>query len=145
MAMMPSPVFLFFPFKWNIKLQTLAQSRFVMGSLYSIEHFVTLQQEVMSSRERFVKDPSIYKQTAAYGPQLVASEGLEWKRFRKASAPAFGEVCIPELSLSLSTIDLIRVSKPSGWRGTKRHPWQNRCLHLGVDTNHLVYHMLLII
>jgi len=33
---------------------------------------------------------------AVFGPNIVASEGEEWKKYRKITAPAFSEVC-PEL------------------------------------------------
>lgn len=46
----------------------------------------------MNSRGIFVKTPKVFKQTMAYGPQVIASEGQEWKRYRKMCAPAFGEV-----------------------------------------------------
>jgi hypothetical protein len=37
-----------------------------------------------------------YKLLKVFGPNIVASEGEEWKKYRKITAPAFSEVC-PEL------------------------------------------------
>ena len=34
-----------------------------------------------------------YKVLASFGPNIVASEGEEWKKYRKIAAPAFSEVC----------------------------------------------------
>ncbi len=33
-----------------------------------------------------------YKVLTAFGPNIVASEGEEWKKYRKIAAPAFSEV-----------------------------------------------------
>ena len=33
-----------------------------------------------------------YKFFAPFGPNIVASEGEEWKKYRKITAPAFSEV-----------------------------------------------------
>jgi cytochrome P450 len=33
-----------------------------------------------------------YRVLAAFGPNIVASEGEEWKKYRKITAPAFSEV-----------------------------------------------------
>jgi hypothetical protein len=37
-----------------------------------------------------------YKPLTVFGPNIVASDGEEWKKYRKITAPAFSEVC-PEL------------------------------------------------
>ena len=34
-----------------------------------------------------------YKAVTIFGPNIVASEGEEWKKYRKIAAPAFSEVC----------------------------------------------------
>ena len=34
-----------------------------------------------------------YEVLAIFGPNIVASEGEEWKKYRKIAAPAFSEVC----------------------------------------------------
>ena len=48
-----------------------------------------------------------YKILLAFGPNLVASEGEEWKRQRKLVAPAFSEVSLaclwPEVSSCILT------------------------------------------
>jgi hypothetical protein len=41
---------------------------------------------------------SRYKAVTVFGPNIVASEGEEWKKYRKIAAPAFSEVC-PEWRL----------------------------------------------
>ena len=39
---------------------------------------------------------------SVFGENIVASEGEEWKKFRKISAPAFAEVCTDRCSSSNS-------------------------------------------
>ena len=34
-----------------------------------------------------------YKVVTVFGPNIVASEGEQWKKYRKIAAPAFSEVC----------------------------------------------------
>ena len=34
-----------------------------------------------------------YEVLVIFGPNIVASEGEEWKKYRKIAAPAFSEVC----------------------------------------------------
>ncbi|KAI0716468.1 cytochrome P450 [Earliella scabrosa] len=48
-------------------------------------------KEVIGARSRFPKPMGPYKILLAFGPNLVASEGDEWKRQRKLVAPAFSE------------------------------------------------------
>ncbi|KAI0760159.1 cytochrome P450 [Fomes fomentarius] len=48
-------------------------------------------KEVIGARSRFPKPMGPYKILLAFGPNLVASEGEEWKRQRKLVAPAFSE------------------------------------------------------
>ncbi|KAI8969408.1 cytochrome P450 [Trametes punicea] len=48
-------------------------------------------KDVLGARSRFPKPMGPYKVLLAFGPNLVASEGEEWKRQRKLVAPAFGE------------------------------------------------------
>ncbi|KAI9063783.1 cytochrome P450 [Trametes sanguinea] len=48
-------------------------------------------KEVLGARARFPKPLGPYKVLLAFGPNLVASEGDEWKRQRKLVAPAFSE------------------------------------------------------
>jgi len=54
-------------------------------------------QVVTTSRARFPKPVYLYSPLSVFGPNIVASEGEEWKRYRTISAPAFSEVC-PVLS-----------------------------------------------
>ncbi|KAI0048917.1 cytochrome P450 [Auriscalpium vulgare] len=48
-------------------------------------------KEVTSSRARFPKPVHRYKFLQLFGGNIVASEGDEWKRYRKIAAPAFSE------------------------------------------------------
>lgn len=57
-----------------------------------------LNQEVTSSRARFPKPVDIYEAVSIFGPNIVASEGDEWKKYRKISAPVFSDVRVNQLS-----------------------------------------------
>ncbi|KAF8801152.1 cytochrome P450 [Phlegmacium glaucopus] len=48
-------------------------------------------KEVASSRALFPRPSENYEIVALYGPNIVASEDEEWKKYRKISAPAFSE------------------------------------------------------
>ncbi|KAI0676506.1 cytochrome P450 [Trametes maxima] len=48
-------------------------------------------KEVIGSRARFPKPLGPYKMLLSFGPNIVASEGDEWKHQRKLVAPAFSE------------------------------------------------------
>ncbi|KIM40203.1 hypothetical protein M413DRAFT_446366 [Hebeloma cylindrosporum] len=48
-------------------------------------------KEVTSSRARFPKPVHHYSALTFYGHNIVASEGEEWKKYRKISAPAFSD------------------------------------------------------
>ncbi|KAJ2916798.1 hypothetical protein MD484_g3665, partial [Candolleomyces efflorescens] len=48
-------------------------------------------KEVTSSRARFPKPIEVYGSLAFFGRNIVVSEGDEWKKYRKISAPAFSE------------------------------------------------------
>jgi len=50
------------------------------------------EKEVTSSRYRFPKPIYQYTVLLFFGSNIVASEGEEWKKFRKISAPAFSDV-----------------------------------------------------
>ena len=50
-------------------------------------------QEVASSRYLWPKPIHLYKVLSFFGRNIVVSEGEEWKKYRKISAPAFSEVC----------------------------------------------------
>ena len=51
----------------------------------------TRAQEVASARARFPKPLHEYKILTFYGSNIVVTEGDEWKRHRKISAPSFSE------------------------------------------------------
>ncbi|KAF8967870.1 cytochrome P450 [Flammula alnicola] len=48
-------------------------------------------KEVTSSRARFPKPVHHYKSLTFFGRNIVASEGEEWKKYRKIAAPAFSD------------------------------------------------------
>jgi cytochrome P450 len=48
-------------------------------------------QEITTYRARFPKPLYRYKIVAVFGANIVASEGEEWKKYRKIAAPAFSE------------------------------------------------------
>ncbi|KAH9998670.1 cytochrome P450 [Russula vinacea] len=48
-------------------------------------------QEITTHRARFPKPLQRYKIVAVFGANIVASEGEEWKKYRKIAAPAFSE------------------------------------------------------
>ncbi|VDC07904.1 unnamed protein product [Peniophora sp. CBMAI 1063] len=48
-------------------------------------------KQVTSDRTRFEKPVEVYESICLYGSNIVASEGDEWKRHRKITAPAFSE------------------------------------------------------
>ncbi|KAF9555383.1 cytochrome P450 [Agrocybe pediades] len=50
-----------------------------------------LIKEVTHSRARFPKPAHMYRAISFYGTNIVASEGEEWKKYRKISAPAFSD------------------------------------------------------
>ena len=56
--------------------------------------YTRLTQHITSNRLLFPKLPEEYDIITFYGDNIVASEGKEWKRYRKISAPAFSEVCL---------------------------------------------------
>ncbi|KIK59167.1 hypothetical protein GYMLUDRAFT_44922 [Collybiopsis luxurians FD-317 M1] len=48
-------------------------------------------KEVTTARARFPKPVRIYKIVSFFGENIIASEGDEWKRYRKIAAPAFND------------------------------------------------------
>ncbi|PSR70451.1 hypothetical protein PHLCEN_2v13702 [Hermanssonia centrifuga] len=48
-------------------------------------------KEITSNRLRFLKPVEQYGALSFFGHNIVASEGEEWKRYRKVTAPAFSE------------------------------------------------------
>jgi hypothetical protein len=64
---------------------------------YLINH---IQQEITTSRSRFPKALDEYELLLHFGPNVLATEGDEWKRQRKISAPGFSDVsCISSFVL----------------------------------------------
>lgn len=45
-----------------------------------------------AARSRFPKPVEVYGTLSLYGPNIVASEHEEWKRYRRICAPSFSEV-----------------------------------------------------
>ena len=58
-----------------------------------VDAFYIDSQEVTAYRARFPKPVHQYKGASIFGANIVASEGEEWKKYRKIVAPAFSEVC----------------------------------------------------
>jgi cytochrome P450 len=58
----------------------------------SCHHDNPAEKEVTSSRYRFPKPVHHYGLLLYFGSNIVASDGEEWKRFRKIAAPAFSDV-----------------------------------------------------
>ena|SRR5260221_11212211 len=52
----------------------------------------------MASRFKFPRPAEHYAVLRMFGPNVVASEGEEWKKYRKIAAPAFSEVSPGHLS-----------------------------------------------
>jgi len=48
-------------------------------------------QDVTTSRSKYPKPLKRYQALAAFGANIVASDGAEWKKYRKVTAPAFSE------------------------------------------------------
>jgi cytochrome P450 len=61
-------------------------------------------KEVTTSRARFPKPVNLYATLLVFGTNIVASEGEEWKKYRKIAAPAFSEVRF-ETGFRLSRLD----------------------------------------
>lgn len=51
----------------------------------------TLIKDITSSRALFPKPVSMFQRLSIFGPNIVASEGDTWKKYRKISAPAFSD------------------------------------------------------
>ena len=66
-------------------------------------------QEVTASRLQFVKPVEMYEVLAAYGSNVLVTEGESWKRHRRISAPAFSEVTKDFGSLSAYGLRLFHI------------------------------------
>ena len=74
-------------------------------------------QEVTAYSARFPKPIELYKVLSVFGNNIIASEGEEWKRYRRITAPAFSEVCNGcrrSRFLNMNSREIL------GWYGTKR-------------------------
>jgi hypothetical protein len=70
-----------YSYQGKLTLPTIVADVFNLGS-----------QEVTTSRAKFPKPVGMYTVLCIFGRNIVASEGEEWKRYRKIAAPAFSEV-----------------------------------------------------
>ena len=50
-------------------------------------------KDISMRRVTFPKPLDIYKGFAVFGNNIIASEGEEWRKYHRISAPAFSEVC----------------------------------------------------
>lgn len=57
-----------------------------------IDLYMLGSQDITSYRHRYPKPVEQYKILTFFGHNIVASEGEEWKKFRKIAAPAFSDV-----------------------------------------------------
>ncbi|PBK85291.1 cytochrome P450 [Armillaria gallica] len=51
----------------------------------------TIIKDITSSRTLFPKPVSMFQRLSIFGPNIVASEGDTWRKYRKISAPAFSD------------------------------------------------------
>ena len=59
----------------------------------------------MGSRFKFPKPVDHYAILRMFGPNVIASEGEEWRKYRRIAAPAFSEVTLVTFRcLDLNTI-----------------------------------------
>ena len=49
------------------------------------------QQQIATQHSAFPKPLAVYKLLSVFGPNIVATEGEEWRRHRKIVARSFGE------------------------------------------------------
>ena len=70
----------------------LPRSKYVYSMFAGSDCFDLASQEITTYRARFPKPVFRYKVITLFGPNIVASEGAEWKKYRKIAAPAFSEV-----------------------------------------------------
>lgn len=74
-------------------------SRYVIG-VHS-DCLLDMLQEITAPHAPFEKAVHRYKILKLFGPNIVASEGEEWKRYKRMSDPAFSEVCPTTYSMRL--------------------------------------------
>ena len=51
----------------------------------------SIAKEITTSQSKFPKAPEMYRVINLFGPNIVGTEGVEWRRHRKIAAPQFGE------------------------------------------------------
>ncbi|KAK0202482.1 cytochrome P450 [Desarmillaria ectypa] len=66
----------------------------------------TIVKDITATRVSFPKPILKYRMLSIFSPNIIASEGDTWKKYRKISAPAFSDVCKILESLNI-TGDLI--------------------------------------
>ena len=82
-------------------LQMLPLSKYVHSMFIRLSNRIPsdILQEITTHRHRFPKPSFQYGMLNVFGSNIISSEGEEWKKYRKITAPAFSEVC-PEAYLS---------------------------------------------
>ena len=75
-----------------IKVSLRVTEKLLWKDHYNLDN---LTQEVTSSRARFSKPVEQYVALSFFGHNIIVSEGEEWKKYRKISAPAFSDVSPP--------------------------------------------------
>jgi cytochrome P450 len=75
-------------------LADAATIRVQSSALRLMQILKRLAQEVTLSRARFPRPLQDFKPIKIFGPNILASEGEEWKRYRKMVAPAFSDVSL---------------------------------------------------
>ncbi|KAF9048962.1 cytochrome P450 [Panaeolus papilionaceus] len=92
----------------DIYLQGGWDARSVITILPNVETYLFLAdaaaaKEITTYRSRFPKPMKFYDVLSFFGHNIVASEGEQWKKYRRISAPAFTEVSISLQNLSIET------------------------------------------
>jgi hypothetical protein len=64
-------------------------------------------QKISSLRVGFPKPYKQYEVLGFFGHNIIVSEGQEWKKYRKISAPAFSDVSLFCWSIQILWLDLI--------------------------------------
>ncbi|KAI3604410.1 cytochrome p450 [Moniliophthora roreri] len=65
-------------------------SMFPPSATLSVSNAETIN-DIVATRARFPKPVSVYPSGALFGKNIVASEGEDWKKYRKIAAPAFSD------------------------------------------------------
>ena len=79
---------------WPCTQRTHTSSRCIYYVL-SVHHHTLFtpprQQQIATQHNAFPKPLAVYKLLSIFGPNIVATEGEEWRRHRKIVARSFGE------------------------------------------------------